>query len=61
MDSQIPFLGWIAIVLVWLGLVGLVQLVARYLSPNFLAKKDPEFLFVVAVLIGAVLYALISN
>lgn len=61
MNSQIPFLEWVAITLVWLGLVWVVHMAATRLSPNFLGKKDPEFLFVVGVLVTAILYALLSN
>jgi hypothetical protein len=51
----------VALPLVWLALVFLTWLVCRRISPNFLGKRDPEAIFVYAVLLGALVYAVASS
>jgi hypothetical protein len=50
---------WVAITLLWGGLVSLTYAAAKRVSPTFLAKPDPETLLVIALFIGAVVVAFI--
>lgn len=61
MNSLSPALGWMVLVVVYVGLVGLVYWIAKRISPGLLGKQDPEFLFLTAVLIAAIFYAVLSD
>ena len=47
--------------LIWLGLVFLTWIIFRRISPEFFGKRDPEVMFVYAILLGAILYAIATS
>ena len=52
-------LFWIAITLLWAGLVGLAYFAAKRFSPALLAKHNPETLLVLALFVGVVVLAVV--